>query len=69
MKQISDALDIGKRITIHSLRHSYATKLLESGLNIREIQELLGHSDIQTTQNYCHVLKSNLKTKVENIFQ
>lgn len=69
MKQISDALDIGKRITIHSLRHSYATKLLESGLNIREIQELLGHQDVQTTQNYCHVLKSNLKTKVENIFQ
>lgn len=53
---------------MHSLRHSYATRLLESGLNIREIQELLGHVDIQTTQNYCHVLKSGLKSKVSSVF-
>ena len=69
MKKYSDAIDIGKRITIHTLRHSYATRLLESWLNIREIQELLGHSDIQTTENYCHVLKSNLKQKVNKIFE
>lgn len=69
MKKYSDNLDIGKRITIHSLRHSYATKLLESWLNIREIQELLWHCDIQTTENYCHVLKSNLEKKVSQIFQ
>lgn len=68
MKKYSDNLDIGKRITIHTLRHSYATRLLESWLNIREIQELLWHCDIQTTEHYCHVLKSNLKEKVNQIF-
>lgn len=68
IKKYSDSLDIWKRITIHSLRHSYATKLLESGFNIREIQELLGHCDIQTTEWYCHVLKSSLKNKVMQVF-
>lgn len=68
MKTYSEELDIGKRITVHTLRHSYATRLLESGMNIREIQELLGHSDIQTTQTYCHVLKSSLKEKISQIF-
>lgn len=68
IKRYSDELDIWKRITIHSLRHSYATRLLESWMNIREIQELLWHCDIQTTENYCHVLKSNLKNKVNQIF-
>lgn len=68
MKRYSDAINLGKRITVHTLRHSYATRLLENGLNIREIQELLGHSDIQTTQNYCHVLSSNLKNKVMQVF-
>lgn len=68
VKKYSDELNLWKRVTVHSLRHSYATKLLESWLNIREIQELLGHCDIQTTQNYTHVLKSWLKNKVSAIF-
>lgn len=68
MKKYSDWLDIWKRITVHSLRHWYATRLLESWLNIREIQELLGHKDIQTTETYCHVLKSSLSQKVNQIF-
>ena len=68
MKKYSDWLDIWKRITVHSLRHSYATRLLESWLNIREIQELLGHADLKTTETYCHVLKSNLEKKVNQIF-
>ena len=68
IKEYSDELDLWKRITVHSLRHSYATKLLESWMNIREIQELLGHCDLQTTQNYCHVLKSNLRNKVSQVF-
>ena len=68
MKKYSDWLDIWKRITVHSLRHSYATRLLESWLNIREIQELLWHKDLKTTQNYCHVLESELKDKVNQIF-
>lgn len=69
IKKYSDSLAIWKRITIHCLRHSYATKLLESGFNIREIQELLWHCDIQTTEWYCHVLKSNLKNKINAIFK
>lgn len=68
IKKYSDELDLWKRITVHSLRHSYATRLLESWMNIREIQELLGHCDLQTTQNYCHVLKSNLRSKVSQVF-
>lgn len=68
IKKYSDEIWLGKRITVHSLRHSYATKLLESGMNIREIQELLWHKDIQTTEGYCHLLKSNLRKKVESVF-
>lgn len=68
IRQAAERAGITKNISPHTLRHSYATHLLQGGANIRQVQELLGHESITTTEVYTHLDRTHLRGVVEDAF-
>lgn len=66
LKELAVKINLNKKISPHTLRHSFATHLLKNGADLRAIQQMLGHESITTTEVYVHLDKSYLKTVVEN---
>ena len=67
IRELAKKCGITKTISPHTIRHSFATHLLEGGTDLRIVQELLGHEDIETTEIYTHINKSHLKDLINNI--
>ena len=70
-RRVREQAGIDAAFTAHSLRHSYATRLLEKGVELRVVQILLGHANIQSTQIYTHLttsLRRDVQHTVENVF-
>ena len=69
VKKIASDVGIEKEIKVHTIRHSVATHLLQNGVDLRFIQEFLGHEDISTTQIYTHIGIEELKEKIQSLHQ
>jgi len=65
LKTLGRSAGIEKRVSPHVLRHTYATRLLDKGFNLREVQTLLGHANLSTTEVYTHVNPEALRAKVQ----
>jgi integrase/recombinase XerD len=71
MKRITEKIRFGKKVSIHTLRHCYATHLLEAGVSLKVIQKYLGHSSLQTTMIYLHLTETaeaNSREVIEDVF-
>lgn len=72
MGRVAKQLSFNKRVSIHTLRHSYATHLLEAGVSLKVIQQYLGHSSLQTTLVYLHLTdtaEENARETIETVFR
>jgi site-specific recombinase XerD len=72
MKLITRQINFGKKVSTHTLRHSYATHLLEAGVSLKVIQKYLGHSSLQTTMVYLHLTdtaEANAREAIEKLFR